>query len=471
VSAQQSSVTETPQQELQRLKQAVTQAQAQVEASQQQLIELQKSLAALEERLSQQGQSVMSATTQPAAVPPSQPPAIRDDDLHDRQAMQESQIATLDQSKVGSESKYPIKVNGLILLNGFVNTSQVDTAVTPVVAVPGPGSSGVSLRQTILGISARGPTLAGATSHADLDIDFFGGNTGQTGYADVGGFLRLRTAHASLDWTRSKAFFALDRPIISPYVPTSLSELAVPALAWSGNLWTWSPQVGYSHMFPLGDSHRLSFGAALIDVPDSPVITSTTSTISQSERSRWPGTELHVGLLGNDDDTGFAVGAGGYFSPHKNASGTSYNAWAGTLDLRLQLPKRLQFTGSFYRGSALGDLGGGSYKDYIFLAVSSIPLDDVGGWAQLKERASSRVEFNTAYGIDNSFAAEARRYVGTYPTSYLNLARNQTFFANTIYSPSAYLLFSFEFRHIWSAPISGPAANSNLLGITAGYKF
>jgi hypothetical protein len=385
--------------------------------------------------------------------------------------MQGSQIATLDQSKVGSESKYPVKIHGLILLNGFINTSQVDSAVTPVVAIPGAGSTGGSLRQTIFGISARGPSLTGATSHADLDIDFFGSSTDQTTYADMGGVLRLRTAHASLDWPNSQAFFALDRPIISPNVPTSLADLAVPALAWSGNLWTWSPQVGFSHTIPLGGTNRLALAAALIDVPDSPVITNTTSTISQSERSRWPGTELHIGFLGKDEPTGLALGVGGYFSPHTNSSGTRYNAWAGTLDLRLPLPKGLEITGSFYRGLALGDLGGGAYKDYIFLKTGSIPLDDVGGWAQLKERANSRLEFNTAYGIDNSFASEIRRYVGTYPTSYLNLARNQTFFANAIYSPSAYLLLSIEFRHIWSAPITGATANSNILGVAAGYKF
>jgi uncharacterized coiled-coil protein SlyX len=454
---------------LQRLKQAVAQTQAQVEASQQQLIVLQQSLAALEQRLAQESQP--SAAAAPLAASPAPPPPGRDDELQERQAIQESQIATLDQSKVGSESKYPVKIHGLILLNGFINTSQVDSAVTPVVAIPGSGSTGVSLRQTIFGVSARGPTLAGATSHADLDIDFFGSSTGQTTYADVGGVLRLRTAHASLDWPHSQAFFALDRPIISPNVPTSLAELAVPALAWSGNLWTWSPQVGFSHTLPLGGTNRLSFAAALMDVPDSPVIASTTSSISQSERSRWPGTELHIGFLGKEDNTGLALGVGGYFSPHKNSSGTSYNAWAGTLDLRLPLPKGLEFTGSFYRGLALGDLGGGAYKDYIFLTTGSIPLDDVGGWAQLKERATSRLEFNTAYGIDNSFASETRRYVGTYPTSYLNLARNQTFFANAIYSPSAYLLLSFEFRHIWSAPITGATANSNILGVAAGYKF
>jgi hypothetical protein len=472
-SAQQSVPSEeakdTPQQELHRLEQAVSNAQAQVEASQRQLIELQKSLLSLEMRLAKDGRPVPTEAPQVATTPVPPPPA-QDDDIHERQAMQESQIATLDQAKVGSESKYPVTISGLVLMNSFINTSQVDMAAVPAVAIPGAGSTGASLRQTVLGIDARGPTLAGAASHADVRVDFFGSAAAQS-YADVGGIMRLRTAHASLDWAKSRAFVEIDRPIFSPNIPTSLVSVAEPALSWSGNLWTWLPQLGVSHTIDLGKSMHVSMEAALMDVPDSPAALPTTSTVSQGERSRWPGSELHFSLFGKNDGTGAAVGVGGYFSPHTTSLGTKYDAWAGTLDLRLPLPKNLQLTGSFYRGLALGGLGGGAYKDYIYLAQGSMPLDDVGGWAQLKKRVGPRLEFNGAYGIDNSFASEIREYVGTYPTNYLGLARNQTFFANTIYSPSAYLMFSLEFKHIWSAPITGPTANSNIIGIAAGYKF
>ena len=42
--------------------------------------------------------------------------------------MQESQIATQEQAKVESESKYSVKITGLLLMNGFVNTRAVDMA-------------------------------------------------------------------------------------------------------------------------------------------------------------------------------------------------------------------------------------------------------------------------------------------------------------------------------------------------------
>ena len=463
---------ETPQQQLQQLTQAVAQAQAQVDASQQQLLELKKSLAALEQRLANENPANPAPSPQLAASPTQPAP---DDDLHERQNMQASQIATLNQIKVESESKYPVKISGMILLNGFVNTSAVDQAPAPNIAVAGSGSTGASLRQTVLGIDARGPSLAGATSHADLRVDFFGNGT-QTTYADAGGILRLRTAHATLDWSHTQAFVELDRPIISPNSPTSLTAVAEPALAWSGNLWTWAPQLGISHNLDLGASSGLELKAALIDVPDPPPLqTVTTPTVSQSEASRWPGAELHLELLGKKDGSGLSFGAGGYFSPHQPPGGGGYNAWAGTLDMRAPLPMGFELSGSFYRGLALGGLGGGGFKDYLSATYNgelyTRPLDDVGGWAQLKKTAGTRLEFNAALGLDNAFSGELRQYAYTSPIAYQSLARNRTFFANSIYSPSRYLMFSLEYRHLTSIPVAGPAADSNIIGVAAGYRF
>jgi len=470
--AQQNTPAETPQQELQRLKQAVDQAQAQVDASQQQLLELKKSLALLEQRLVAGNQTTPAPE---AATVPANPPApvAPSAEAQEQQAMQQSQIATLNQVKVESESKYPVKISGLILLNGFINTSQVDNASAPTIAVAGGGSTGASLRQTVLGIDAHGPTLAGATSHADVRVDFFG-NALDSNY-QMGGLLRLRTAHATLNWKDTEVFAEMDRPIISPNQPSSLTAIAQPALAWSGNLWMWSPQVGVSHTMDFIGSSRIAVEGALIDVPDSPALPAAIAgTVSQGERSRWPGGELHVGLLGNKDKNGSSasIGLGGYFSPHEIQAGKGYNAWAGTLDAFLPLSHGFEFSGSFYRGQALGGLGGGAYKDFVYgnnLEYAK-PLDDVGGWAQLKKRAGLRWEFNGAFGMDNGFATELRRYVLP-ATSYQNQARNQTFTANTIFSPSSYLLFSLEFRHITTAPITGATANTNIIGVAAGYKF
>jgi hypothetical protein len=495
--AQAASQESLPEQ-IQQLTESMERAQAQLQQSQHQLDEMRQQLIVLQRQMTQGGSTVPAPITPPnansassssVAQPSSPAAAAAIDDLRERQAMQEAQIATHEQTKVESESKYPVKITGLLLLNGFVNTRQVDMAATPTVALPGSGGTGASMRQTVLGFDARGPHLFGARSYADLRIDFDGNpQTGTpvvnyTGYYNANSaLLRLRTVHAGLQWPDREVYFALDRPIFSTDAPASLTAVAEPALAWSGNLWTWNPQIGATQDLRFTGSRTLRLQAALIDVGDAPltpVLTSTAPTgtpPSTAEQSHWPGTEAHIALLGSKLDEGSHLGFGGYFAPHLTSPGGRYDAWAGTLDARFLLPARLQFTGSFYRGAALGGLGGGGYKDFGYRTDSDgnyyfRPLDDVGGWAQLKEKASERLEFNAAFGMDNVFAKEFRPYAVSGGTMYQNLARNRTFTGNVIYSPSAYLLFSLEYRHLESSPVTGLASGSNIIGLGAGYKF
>jgi hypothetical protein len=98
-------------------------------------------------------------------------------------------------------------------------------------------------------------------------------------------------------------------------------------------------------------------------------------------------------------------------------------------------------------------------------------LDDVGGWAQLKAHAGDHFDFNFAFGTDQVFASQLRPYAGDSTALYLNLARNQTYTGNVIYTPSAYLLFSLEYRHLASSPVNGSTNTGDVIGIATGYRF
>jgi hypothetical protein len=466
-------------QQVQHLTDAMSRTQARLEESQHELEEMRQQLATLQKQMAESGSAATPAAAEPSAAAQL---AAQVDELREQQGLQESQITTQDQAKVESESKYPVKLSGLILLNGFANTQKVDIAATPAVAVGGSGSSGLSVLQTVLGLDARGPHLFGARSHADVRVDFDGGSApgGYTGsYSNDIGLLRLRTAHAALDWKDTEAFFSLDRPIINPNIPSSLTAVAVPALAWSGNLWAWNVQLGVTHDLSLSSSLRVRMQAALIDVSDAPFLFNTTMTTTSgatnAEQSRRPGVETRLALLDGNEESGAQLGFGGFFAPHRTSFGTSFDAWAGTLDYRQPLPARLEFSGSAYRGQSLGGLGGGAFKDYAYYFDGQETyfraLDDVGGWAQLKEKTSERLEFNAAFGIDNVPGGQLRPYAGAYSAAYQNLARNRTYTGNVIYSPSAYLLFSLEYRRLESSPVNSPTAGSNVIGLGAGYKF
>jgi hypothetical protein len=251
-------------------------------------------------------------------------------------------------------------------------------------------------------------------------------------------------------------------------------------------LWTWNPQIGVRQQAPISSSRDIQFEAALIDVGDAPLSptiytdgTATGTPPSSAEQSRWPGAEARLGLVGSglNAENGNHFGVGGYFAPHRPLTGKEFDSWAATLDTRLHLPARLELTGSFYRGLALGGLGGGAFKDFEYFIDPDTgsyyihPLDDVGGWAQLKEKINERVELNGAFGMDDAFAGEVRRFSVPTGTMYQNLSRNRTYTGNVIYRPSAYLLFSLEYRHLESSPELSPAAESNVIGLGAGFKF
>jgi hypothetical protein len=124
-------------------------------------------------------------------------------------------------------------------------------------------------------LDARGPHLFNAISHADLRVDFFA-NSAQSNYA-ASGLLRLRTAHAALNWRNTEAFVESDRTILEPNEPSSLVAVAQPELAWAGNLWSWSPQIGVSQQFALSDPSRIEAQAALIDTSDPKLLPGSTS--------------------------------------------------------------------------------------------------------------------------------------------------------------------------------------------------
>ena len=462
---------------VQQLTDAMSETQRELEKSQNELAQLRTQLASLRQQIAD-FHSVETAASPAAEL------SAAVEQIREQQSIEEAQIATHEQAKVETESKYPLKLSGLVLLSGFVNTTQVDDPVAPTLVLSGPGSTGISLRQTVLGFDARGPRVFGARTHADLRADFFGAGSG-TGeaYPYAGGLMRLRTAHATLDWDHTQVFFSLDRPIVAPNTPASLTAVAVPALGWSGNLWAWNSQAGLTQDLPLRGSGRFRMQGAVIDAMNPPQIYASglvtppnVTRPTTSEMSRWPGAEGRLAILNGAQDSGIQVGVGGLFVPHRTAGGARFDSWAGTADYRVPLPGRAEFSGSAYWGQALGGLGGGAYKDYVFSfspagGYSFRALDAMGGWAQLKERVSERLEFSAAFGTDQVPASQLRPYAGDPAEYYLNQARNRTYTANVIYRPSDYLMFSMEYRHIQSSPVIEYTATGDVIGIATGYRF
>jgi hypothetical protein len=398
--------------------------------------------------------------------------------LQEQTDVLQSEIKQHDQTKLESLSKYPVRISGMLLFTSLLNSSNVDDVDLPIIARPQygqapQGSLSATARQTVLGLEATGPALWGARTSADLSVDFFGG-IAYADYSTSAGLLRLRTAHATLDWSHNSVAAALDRPLISPLQPTSFLSVGEPALAWSGNLWTWSPQLQFkdSSLWP---NKELGIEVGLMDVPaPGPPPTLRLRSAGPSEHSHQPGYEARLSSSLPFGDHTIELGAGGYYSRQTYETQTHLDAWAGTVDWKIPLTKRLELSGEFYRGRGIGGLGGGAFKDYAPYANDTIQrgLNAEGGWGQFKIKLTRSIESNFAIGMDDAFAADLRGSdLETARNDYQNLARNRTGFANVIFRPKTYLLFSAEYKNIYSWPIAGQSNSNQSLGLGAGYLF
>jgi hypothetical protein len=146
-----------------------------------------------------------------------------------------AKVAELHQDKVESASKYPVKLSGLVLFNAYRNSGSLDIQDLPSLAFPTfpgspDGSTGATLRQTLLGVDATGPRIFGARSSANVEVDFGGGNP-TTAYGVTAGLVRLRTAGVRLDWDKTSLRIGQDVPFFSPLSPTSFATLLKPAMS------------------------------------------------------------------------------------------------------------------------------------------------------------------------------------------------------------------------------------------------
>jgi hypothetical protein len=415
------------------------------------------------------------------------PPQSSDDRinrLEENQEVMEGKINDQYQTKVESGSKYRLRLSGIALLNLFENRGTVDNLDFPETAESrqlnepnaSAGSFGGSLRQSQIRLQAFGPEVFGARTSADVNLDFAGGFPRTSNGAWMG-LIRMRTATARFDWTNTSIVAGQDRLFFAPLTPTSLASVATPALSYAGNLWGWTPQVRVEHRFALSESSSLNVQGGILDSLSGDLPPDQFERYpSWGEQSGQPAYAVHVSwsrrMFGQD----FTVGVGGFYGRQDWGFSRSVDGWVATTDLLLPLGKRLEFSGEFYRGRAVGGLAGGIGQSVLlkgsFMSPSTTfrALDSMGGWAQLKFRIKSNLEINGAFGSDNPFAGELRRYNDhtIYPEAY---TRNLSPFVNFIYQIRSDILFSTEYRYLNSSVLDGGSFSASHINLTLGYIF
>jgi len=291
------------------------------------------------------------------------------------------------------------------------------------------------------------------------------------------GIMRLRTGTFRMDWTNTSIVAGQDRLFFAPLAPTSLASLAVPALSYSGNLWAWTPQVRIEHKIALSDISHLLLQAGILDSLSGELPLSQDRLPSWGEQSGQPAYAGRIAWTGRAFGQDFTVGFGGYYARQNFGLGRNVNGWASTFDVLLPLGKYFNLSGEFYRGAAVAGLGGGIGQSILTSGPFTDPattikgLDSMGGWVQLKFKPKTNFEINGAFGQDNPFAGELRRFPGSPSYFGESLARNLTPFVNFIYQPRSDVLFSVEYRRLQTYVLDSGANTANHVAASVGYIF
>jgi hypothetical protein len=431
----------------------------------------------------------------PVAAADSDPPPTQSAAPKDRTASLENRVASLEEStqlinskvddqyqtKVESASKYRVRLSGIVLLNLFNSHGQTDNLDVPsYVTGPstGTGSFGATMRQSEIGLEVFGPTFEGAKISGKLQADFAGGFPNTWNGVDSGIF-RLRTASVRMDWTDTSIVVGQDNAFFSPLSPTSFASLAVPPLNYAGNLWAWTPQVRLEHRFQLSGDQSITIQGGILDnlIGEFP----TNSYFRQpgpGELSRQPAYALRTEWTHTFRGQPLTFGAAAYYGRQDWPYEHYVDGWAGMADWQIPLAARLSFTGEFYRGRAIGGIGGDISQSVVYdgnpkLAGTSLRgLDTIGGWSQLKLKATNTLEFNVAAGLDNPTTSEVRGAAASQPYLFVPLfVQNRGALVNVVFRPRSSLLFSGEYGRLRTTQLNDVSNSADQISLIMGILF
>jgi hypothetical protein len=328
--------------------------------------------------------AALHPSTATANSPTTEPPP------EETQAVQRARIDELNQTKVESSQKFPIRLTGMVLFNAYLNGQYNGGTNNPTVASLGSADStgGATLSQTTLGLLYNGPQIFddGKVS-GSLYLDFFGGST-----ASIGHLLRIRTASINLDWTNTSIMFGQDKPIISPRDPDSLAQVGFSPLTGAGNPWLWQPQIRIERRFTLSNDSGLRLQAGVFQTSNP----GSAPEPYQVEESR-PGVEGRLEYWQRWGETGRFEIAGGIHYNRNHMGDVSLPSNVYSVDWFFRPIRKIELSGMYFHGRNVPVLGALPPGFSMLPNGQTVPVVSNGGWAQLRIPITSRLAFDV-YG-------------------------------------------------------------------------
>jgi hypothetical protein len=382
-------------------------------------------------------------TPVPAATEATSPPspgtaAAPAPSTADSVAVQQSRIDELAETKVEASQKFPIRITGMALFNGFLNGASNGSSDNPLTASMYPGSDkgGGSLRQSIIGLQFDGPTtLGGGKVSGAISMDFFGGSASSLGHT-----VRLRTATLKIDWKNTTIAVGQDKPIISPRDPDSLAQVAFSPLTGAGNLWLWQPQIRLEQRMTIdeNDGLRLQVGAFQTSSPGvtaGPYDPYAADVPAGATEASTPGVEGRLEYWRRWSEHGRLELAGGIHANRNHFGAYDVPTNVYSFDWLFRPIRFVEFTGMFFHGRNVATLGALAQGFTIFPNGSAVSVASTGGWAQVRFPITARLAFNIYGGQQDD------RNSDLLPNM---IGKNQGYFSNIMYRWAPNVIVSLE---------------------------
>ncbi len=377
--------------------------------------------------------------------------------LEERVDVQQQRIEEQAQTKVEASQKFPIRLTGMALFNTFIDSRQNGGFDYPTLSFPpGTGRAGATLRQTIVGLEFHGPqTFLGGTVRGSVYMDFASGN------APLTQTMRFRTGSIELDWASRNILVGVEKPIFNPREPASLAQVAVSPLSGAGNLWLWIPQVRLEQDLKFGT--HAGFRARMGVVETKEVGPYDTATLPQGVEPARPGLEGRYEFFYNlDSDRHFEI-APGFHTSTTHANGFSIPSQVFSLDWMFNPWRRVEFTGAFFNGQNVANLGTGILNQgYTTTKRVAWAIDSMGIWGQFTVHATRRTDLHVFTGRQNY----GLRYLSTGDVS-----RNAMFGVNLFYRLAPNVLLGPEYSQLRTVYIGQGVRINNHYDLALGYLF
>jgi len=334
--------------------------------------------------------------------------------------------------KVEASNRLPIRLTGMALFNGYWNSNSAGAEYPISAPLSAERFAGATVRQSMIGLEFQGPgTFWGGRVRGSLDMDFFAGSG-----SSLNSLFRLRTAAIEVDWRNRSFLVGQEKPIFSPRDPASLAQVGVSPLTGAGNLWLWQPQARFEQRLVLGEQTSLRAQVGLFQTSETSA--ALPATFDETLEPRRPALQGRFELSHAFGERRRIEIAPGFHTSSTHVAGASVPSDLVSVDWLAAPWARLEFTGIFFSGRNLANLGTGLRQGFTVLGEREvIPVHARGGWAQVAFEATSRLRFHFFAGQHDDRNADLLYRLGA-------IAKNQAYGANFFYRLAPNVLMSLE---------------------------